>query len=70
MCPQDGLHVVTNEPDIIQGYAQVVLTPNFNEYKRLANKILGDGIEEGIEQDLHGQVRLLAKRYVAPFGIE
>lgn len=58
----DGLHVVTNEPDIIQGYAQVVLTPNFNEYKRLANKILGDGIEEGIEQDLHGQVRLLAKR--------
>eukprot|EP00246_Nothoceros_aenigmaticus_P016227 TRINITY_DN7221_c0_g2_i1.p1 TRINITY_DN7221_c0_g2~~TRINITY_DN7221_c0_g2_i1.p1 ORF type:complete len:381 (-),score=51.12 TRINITY_DN7221_c0_g2_i1:1230-2222(-) len=57
----DGLFIVTNEPEIVQGYPQVVLTPNFNEYKRLVSKVLGNDVDGGIVKDLPEQVRLLAK---------
>lgn len=43
---QDGLFLVTNNLDLVSGYALAVLTPNVNEYKRLVQKILSSEVND------------------------
>lgn len=38
----DGLWLVTQQPELVKGYARAVLTPNSMEYKRLAKALVGD----------------------------
>lgn len=35
----DGLYIVTKNLDLVKGYEHVILTPNKNEYARLANEL-------------------------------
>ncbi|KAK7264513.1 hypothetical protein RJT34_32122 [Clitoria ternatea] len=42
----DGLFLVTNNLDLVSGYALAVLTPNVNEYKRLVHKVLSSEVNE------------------------
>eukprot|EP01025_Chloroclados_australasicus_P051384 TRINITY_DN5980_c0_g2_i2.p1 TRINITY_DN5980_c0_g2~~TRINITY_DN5980_c0_g2_i2.p1 ORF type:complete len:364 (+),score=28.98 TRINITY_DN5980_c0_g2_i2:47-1138(+) len=50
----DGLFLVSQQPELVTGYNRVILTPNLNEYKRLADKL---GIEvQGFDDD--GQEKL------------
>ncbi|KAK4266393.1 hypothetical protein QN277_027325 [Acacia crassicarpa] len=42
----DGLFLVTNNLDLVSGYALAVLTPNVNEYKRLVQKILSSEVND------------------------
>ena len=37
---QDGLWLVTTEPDIITGYSSTILTPNAMEFTRLYKKVV------------------------------
>ncbi|KAJ7532924.1 hypothetical protein O6H91_13G025900 [Diphasiastrum complanatum] len=37
----DALFLVTNNPELVCGYPLAILTPNFNEYKRLVARIMG-----------------------------
>lgn len=37
---QDGLFLITNEPEIICGYQRAVLTPNAIEFSRLYEKVV------------------------------
>ena len=41
----DGLYIITKNLDLVKGYPHAVLTPNKNEYQRLA-----DQLEIDIEQ--------------------
>ena len=41
----DGLYIVTKNLDLVKGYPHAILTPNKNEYQRLANQ-LGIDIEQ------------------------
>lgn len=67
---QDGLFLVTNQPEIIIGYPLAILTPNLVEHKRLVAKIMG-GKQEDVptnpqeipNDDLPGQLQELAKKY-------
>lgn len=43
---QDGLFLVTNNLDLVSGYALAVLTPNVNEYKRLVQKVLSSEVDD------------------------
>lgn len=43
---QDGLFLVTNNLDLVSGYALAVLTPNVNEYKRLVERVLGREVND------------------------
>ncbi|KAJ3222693.1 hypothetical protein HK099_002003 [Clydaea vesicula] len=36
----DGLIIIQNDPDIIKGYANAILTPNVREYERLLNALI------------------------------
>ena len=36
----DGLFLVTSEPSIVQGYREVILTPNEAEFSRLYHKVV------------------------------
>jgi NAD(P)H-hydrate repair Nnr-like enzyme with NAD(P)H-hydrate dehydratase domain len=36
----DGLWLVQNEPEVIKGYARVILTPNVVEFQRLCQKLV------------------------------
>ncbi len=35
----DGLYIVTKNLDLVKGYPHAVLTPNKNEYQRLADQL-------------------------------
>lgn len=35
----DGLYIVTKNLDLVKGYKHVILTPNKNEYARLASEL-------------------------------
>lgn len=41
----DGLYIVTKNLDLVKGYPHAILTPNKNEYQRLAHQ-LGIDIEQ------------------------
>ncbi len=41
----DGLYIVTKNLDLVKGYPHAILTPNKNEYQRLADQ-LGIDIEQ------------------------
>lgn len=45
----DGLHFVTQNPGIVQGYSKAVLTPNIMEFSRLYEAVLGQKMKEGDE---------------------
>ncbi|XP_027192068.2 ATP-dependent (S)-NAD(P)H-hydrate dehydratase isoform X1 [Cicer arietinum] len=55
----DGLFLVTNNLDLVSGYALAVLTPNVNEYKRLVQKVLSSEVND---EDATQQVLSLAKQ--------
>ncbi|MED6158701.1 hypothetical protein PIB30_035242 [Stylosanthes scabra] len=55
----DGLFLVTNNIDLVSGYALAVLTPNVNEYKRLVEKVLSSEVND---LDATQQVLSLAKK--------
>nr|ACU19675.1 unknown [Glycine max] len=42
----DGLFLVTNNLELVSGYALAVLTPNVNEYKRLVQKVLSSEVND------------------------
>ncbi|KAA8527560.1 hypothetical protein F0562_034725 [Nyssa sinensis] len=54
----DGLFLVTNCLDLVNGYPLAILTPNVNEYKRLVQKVLNCEVND---QDAHEQLLSLAK---------
>ena len=35
----DGLYIITKNLDLVKGYKHVILTPNKNEYARLASEL-------------------------------
>jgi len=35
----DGLYIVTKNLDLVKGYPHAILTPNKNEYQRLADQL-------------------------------
>ena len=35
----DGLYIVTKNLDLVKGYPHAILTPNKNEYQRLASQL-------------------------------
>ena len=37
----DGLHLVTLDPSIVEGYRDAILTPNEAEFQRLYTKVVG-----------------------------
>lgn len=37
----DGLHIITEQPDLIKGYTKVILTPNVVEFSRLYKTLVG-----------------------------
>ncbi|KAH9320973.1 hypothetical protein KI387_015612, partial [Taxus chinensis] len=39
----DGLFLVTNNPELVEGYSLAILTPNVNEHKRLVQKVMEQG---------------------------
>ncbi|KAI4345581.1 hypothetical protein L6164_012689 [Bauhinia variegata] len=55
----DGLFLVTNNLDLVSGYALAVLTPNVNEYKRLVQKVLSSEVND---LDAPQQLLSLAKQ--------
>ena len=40
----DGLYLVTSDPSVVQGYRDVILTPNEAEFGRLYAKVVYIGI--------------------------
>eukprot|EP00245_Coleochaete_scutata_P014958 TRINITY_DN6484_c0_g1_i1.p1 TRINITY_DN6484_c0_g1~~TRINITY_DN6484_c0_g1_i1.p1 ORF type:complete len:343 (+),score=50.02 TRINITY_DN6484_c0_g1_i1:83-1111(+) len=56
----DGLFLVTERPELIHGYPLAILTPNVNEHKRLAARILGETTKPP-DDDPSSQLRLLAE---------
>lgn len=57
----DGLYITTKNLDLIQGYDQVILTPNKNEFKRLADQmgvpLEGKGAPEDPLMDITKRLR-------------
>ncbi|KAK3099405.1 hypothetical protein FSP39_003890 [Pinctada imbricata] len=39
---KDGLHLVTEFPDVVRGYKKAILTPNVVEFSRLYNKLFNE----------------------------
>jgi ATP-dependent NAD(P)H-hydrate dehydratase len=37
---QDGLYLITNEPEVISGYGKAILTPNGGEFPRLYKRMV------------------------------
>lgn len=67
-CVQDGLFLVTNNPELVIGYPLAILTPNVMEHKRLVAKINQEAPEnpkEVSDDDLPGQLQALAKKYTS-----
>jgi ATP-dependent NAD(P)H-hydrate dehydratase len=71
---QDGLFLITKEPELVIGYPFAILTPNVTEHKRLVAKILGEKNNEASgnwrevsDEDLPGQLQALAKKYFGVF---
>ena len=69
---QDGLFLVTKQPEIVIGYPLAILTPNVMEHKRLVAKMNEEKEEkekaptnprEISNEDLPGQLQELAKKY-------
>ena len=42
----DGLHLITEKPDLIRRYEQCILTPNAIEFERLYQKVTGKKLDE------------------------
>lgn len=51
----DGLYIVTKDLDLVKGYKECILTPNKNEFQRLADQL---GIKLDAE-DTSEEVRCL-----------
>lgn len=71
---QDGLFLITKEPELVIGYPFATLTPNVTEHKRLVAKILGEknnevsgNWREVSDEDLPGQLQALVKKYFGVF---
>ena len=45
----DGLYIVTKDLDLVRGYGECILTPNKNEFQRLADQLGLDLAKEGEE---------------------
>ncbi|GBG78116.1 hypothetical protein CBR_g26053 [Chara braunii] len=65
----DGLFLVTNKPELVQGYPLAILTPNVNEHRRLVAKVLGNGNGQDVgipdilsDSNPSSQLILLAER--------
>ncbi|XP_005999446.2 ATP-dependent (S)-NAD(P)H-hydrate dehydratase isoform X1 [Latimeria chalumnae] len=54
----DGLWLIAQQPSIIQGYEQAILTPNFMEFSRLYEAVLRDPVDSN---DHHGSVLRLSQ---------
>jgi ATP-dependent NAD(P)H-hydrate dehydratase len=54
----DGLQIVQKDPKIVEGYKEVILTPNVVEFERLCKAL---GIEPGSGQSETGRVEALAR---------
>ena len=39
MIDADGLYIVTKDLDLVKGYSECILTPNKNEFQRLADQL-------------------------------
>jgi ATP-dependent NAD(P)H-hydrate dehydratase len=61
----DGLFVVTQKPELLQGYRHAILTPNAAEFRRLAAKLK---TEEG-GQDRYAATKALAKGLQGPIVV-
>ena len=48
----DGLYIVTKDLDLVKGYRECIMTPNKNEFQRLADQLGLDTSKEG-EQVRH-----------------
>ncbi|GJN28136.1 hypothetical protein PR202_gb16221 [Eleusine coracana subsp. coracana] len=48
----DGLFLVTNNPDLVEGNSLAILTPNVYEYKRLVQKVLNCDIDQETPEQL------------------
>lgn len=46
----DGLHLITEKPDLINNYENCILTPNSAEFERLYEKVIGVNAEEQKKQ--------------------
>lgn len=57
----DGLWLLQNEPEVIQGYRKAILTPNVAEFARLCNKL---GVDSQSNPD--EAVKLVAKKLDGP----
>ena len=55
----DGLFLVTSEPSIVQGYRNVILTPNEAEFGRLYHKVVSQHHQSLQNQDKAGLVACL-----------
>jgi len=58
---QDGLYLVTQDPDVVKGYKDAILTPNFAEYSRLCATMLQIDIKD--ITDHAATVKQLANEY-------
>lgn len=43
-CQQDGLWLVSQQPSVIQGYQKGILTPNFMEFTRMYESLVGQSL--------------------------
>ncbi len=59
----DGLYIVTKHLDLVKGYPHAVLTPNKNEYQRLATQ-LGIDIEQVTAGDATHPASLSCTRFL------
>lgn len=41
---QDGLHLVTEHPDVVKNYKKAILTPNIVEFTRLYEKMVSTNV--------------------------
>lgn len=65
VCDADGLWLVTNEPELVQGWDKVVLTPNVVEFGRLCEKM-----QVNKDKEPENAARDLAKALNGPIVLE
>ncbi|CAH1777192.1 unnamed protein product [Owenia fusiformis] len=47
----DGLFLITEQPEIVQGYGKAILTPNIVEFERLYSKVIGHPLDKSISAE-------------------
>ena len=52
----DGLYIVTKNLDLVRGYKHVILTPNKNEYQRLADELSIDLDDPTTSEQVSGRM--------------